>query len=76
MEERAQSQVCADSENRVGIKEAIWGRVEVPTLNRKGGEEGGGLAPVLAVTHLRPALSSVCHITVNCHVTNFTDEGR
>ena len=33
---------------RRGIKEALWERVEDPTLNRKGG------APVLSVSHLGP----------------------
>ena len=47
---------------RRGIKEAIWERVEDPTLNRKG--RGGG-APVLSVSHLGPGP----HIRSSTYVT-------
>ena len=42
------------------IKEAIWERVESPTLNKK---EVGGPPPVLAVTHLGPAGPLLCSST-------------
>ena len=56
---------------RRGIKEAIWESVEDPTLNRKGGS--GSLCLTLGTGPSSPFLD-VCHVIVNYHVTNFTDE--
>ena len=47
---------------RRGIKEAIWERVEDPSL-----------CLTLGTGPSSPSLD-VCHVIVNYHVTNFTDE--
>ena len=57
---------------RRGIKEALWERVEDPTLNRKGG--GSGSLCLTLGTGPSPPFLDVCHVIVNYHVTNFTDE--
>jgi len=46
-------------------------RVEDPTLNRQGGS--GSLCFTLGTGPLSLVVDA-CHMIVNCHVTNFTDE--
>ena len=53
------------------IKEAIWERLEDPTMNRKGGL--GPLCLTLGTGPSSPFLE-VCHMIVNYHVTSFANE--
>ena len=54
------------------MKEAIWERVEDPTLNRKGGTFGS-LCLTFGTRPSSPFLD-VCHVMVIYHLTNYTDE--